>query len=237
MSHRVYVSASTQSDNVGVANYGTEQDEMMSLADRVKYWLGTQVGKFVVFRNMKGWSLEQTVHDCNSLACELFIDNHSNAGVASAAGTEDYYYGQGGTASKSYRIAKLLYEHIAPISPGTDRGIHADTSLYKSGLYVIQNTNPPAALIEHIFHTNIGEVKDLMTRRDVYAKAEAQAICEFFGEKWSEPVAVTPHLYKVVAGDTLYGIAKKLKTTVAKLVELNHIKNPSAISVGQILKY
>jgi hypothetical protein len=43
--------------------------------------------------------------------------------------------------------------------------------------------------------------------------------------------------YKVKAGDNLTKIAKAKKTTVAKLVKLNHIKNPNKIYIGQVIKY
>lgn len=42
--------------------------------------------------------------------------------------------------------------------------------------------------------------------------------------------------YTVKSGDTLTAIAAKYKTTVAKLVSLNGIKNPNLIKVGQKLK-
>lgn len=42
--------------------------------------------------------------------------------------------------------------------------------------------------------------------------------------------------YQVKKGDTLSGIAKANKTTVEALVKMNGIKNPSLISIGQILK-
>lgn len=42
--------------------------------------------------------------------------------------------------------------------------------------------------------------------------------------------------YKVVKGDTLSEIAVKYNTTVAKLAELNNIKNVNLIYVGQVLK-
>lgn len=41
--------------------------------------------------------------------------------------------------------------------------------------------------------------------------------------------------YTVVKGDTLWSIAQKYDTTVAKLVSLNNIKNPNYIVVGQVL--
>lgn len=43
-------------------------------------------------------------------------------------------------------------------------------------------------------------------------------------------------IYTVKKGDTLTSIAKKYKTTVKKLVELNNIKNPNLIITGQKLK-
>lgn len=192
--HRIYVSSSTQKFNIGVEQYGTEQDRMMQLSDRVAYWLKTQKGRFEVFRNQPGWSLEQTVEDCNQLACIAFIDNHTNAGPieetagdGGAEGTEAYYYGQGGRSGNSYRLTQLLYEEIASLSPGTDRGVHPDTDLYKSGLFVIQHTDPPACLIENFFHTNKAEVKDFLNDIDKYAKAEAKAIVKFMNERWEEP--------------------------------------------------
>lgn len=193
--HRVYVAGSTQATNVGVGQYGTEQDRMQYFSDRVAYWLKTQKGRFEVFRNQAGWTLEQTVKDCNQLACQLFLDNHTNAGATEktagdggAEGTEVYYYGQGGTDSKSYQFASILYKHIAPLSLGKDRGVKPDTTLYPTGLYVIQHTDPPAILIEHIFHTNYAEVDDFLKRIDEFAKATAKAIVEFFNEKWEEPI-------------------------------------------------
>lgn len=179
---KVYVSSSMQENNVGVGAYGTEENRMFELADKVAELLRGN-GNFEVFRNKKEWTLEQLVEDVNA-KCDknsLFIDNHSNAGHSSAQGTEVYYYGQGGTGSNSYRIAKLLYDKIAPIGIGIDRGIKPDTVLYASGLYVVQKTEPPACLIEHFFHTNVLEVPQFLNNMDRFARAEYDAICEYFG--------------------------------------------------------
>lgn len=48
----------------------------------------------------------------------------------------------------------------------------------------------------------------------------------------SKPAVIT---YRVKAGDTLYAIARKNGTTVQKIVQDNNIKNPSLISIGQVL--
>lgn len=43
-------------------------------------------------------------------------------------------------------------------------------------------------------------------------------------------------LYTVKSGDTLYGIARKFRTTISKLINLNAITNPDMIYAGQVLK-
>ena len=189
MAYRIYLSASTQKDNIGVEQYGTEQDRMQQLADRIKYYLDTQNKKFVVFRNMPGWSLYQTVDECNQLACEIFIDCHSNAGSSGADGTEVYFH-EGSTKGKI--LAEKLYQRIAPISPGIDRGVFSDFTLYPdSGLYVLAKTIPPAALVEFFYHSNSAEVKHYLGNIDIYAKSAAMAICDYFGEKWIEaPISI-----------------------------------------------
>jgi LysM repeat protein len=45
-----------------------------------------------------------------------------------------------------------------------------------------------------------------------------------------------PTSYRVKAGDTLSSIAARFGTTVAKLMELNHITDPKTLHVGQLLK-
>jgi N-acetylmuramoyl-L-alanine amidase len=182
--YRVYISASTQKENIGLSTYGTEQARMMQLADRVAYWLASQKGKFQVFRNFYNWTLSQTIADCNGLNCIMFVDNHSNAGSPEACGTEAYFH-DGST--KGEKLAKAIYNQVAPISPGKDRGVMRDTVLYPSGLAVLKGTNCPATLVEHMFHTNLVEVNDFIAHSDRYAKAEAKGICDYFGIPWIEP--------------------------------------------------
>ena len=59
-----------------------------------------------------------------------------------------------------------------------------------------------------------------------------------FKSKTSAGVTLSgDHTYKVVRGDTLGRIARRLNTTVKDLVKLNGIQNPDFIREGQILKY
>jgi hypothetical protein len=59
-------------------------------------------------------------------------------------------------------------------------------------------------------------------------------ICIWVEAKQEEPS--TSIYYTVQKGDSLYKIAKNNRTSISKLVELNGIKNPNLISVGQKLR-
>lgn len=50
------------------------------------------------------------------------------------------------------------------------------------------------------------------------------------------PPPATATTYTVKAGDTLYSIATRYKTTVAAIAKANNITNTNAIRVGQVLK-
>ena len=52
----------------------------------------------------------------------------------------------------------------------------------------------------------------------------------------SSPAGQTGGVYTVVAGDTLYSIARRHSTTVAKLRTLNELGDTSTIQIGQALQ-
>ena len=58
---------------------------------------------------------------------------------------------------------------------------------------------------------------------------------EYKNIPYEEPSKVVKDTYKVMKGDTLYGIAKKLDTTVDELKKINNLTSNS-LSIGQLLK-
>jgi len=184
MNYRVYISASTQDKNIGVLNYGTEQDNMHELADLIKYYLETQK-ELIVFRNMKNWTLEQTVKASNELSCKAFIDLHSNADSnPKTAGTEVFYNWQF-PEGNGHRLSACIYKYVTQINKNKPRGVLPDNTYIKH-LYVIQNTLAPATLVESFFHSNPEEVKFYLENKKAYAKAIAMGIVEYLGLKWVE---------------------------------------------------
>ena len=67
------------------------------------------------------------------------------------------------------------------------------------------------------------------------ADAVVKAVLEYKGIPYNEPETVITDTYKVMKGDTLYGIAKKLDTTVDELKKVNNLTS-NQLSIGQILK-
>ena len=52
---------------------------------------------------------------------------------------------------------------------------------------------------------------------------------------YSTTIAIEPNIYTVAAGDNLYGIARKLNTTVDEIKRLNNLTS-NTLSIGQKLK-
>ena len=105
--------------------------------------------------------------------------------------------------------------HVAVYFPGV--GVKSTT---KKGMQVFKS---PEALASFIGGTYVGWSEDIN------------------GVRVCAPVAVPPPkpstvYYTVVRGDTLSGIARKYGTTWQYLQQLNGIKNPNVISVGQKLR-
>lgn len=67
------------------------------------------------------------------------------------------------------------------------------------------------------------------------AEAVIKSVLEYKKIPYKEPDIEVSDTYKVVAGDTLYGIAKKLDTTVSELKKINNLTS-NALSIGQVLK-
>ena len=78
----IYLSPSTQENNVGAGSYGTEEQRMNQIMDRIEADLQ---GRFTLYRNRPGMTLQQVVADSNAKKPDLHFALHSNAGGGSGA--------------------------------------------------------------------------------------------------------------------------------------------------------
>ena len=178
----IYLSPSTQENNVGAGSYGTEERRMNEIMDLIENQLR---GKYILYRNRPEMSLQQVVADSNAKSPDLHFALHSNAG--GGEGTECWICAKGGQAEK---FANLLYKKVGALTPTADRGVKVSTSLYE-----VNKTRAPAVILEIDFHDNAQAAQWIVDNKAAVADACVQAIMEFFGdavpeekpmEKWYE---------------------------------------------------
>lgn len=187
MAHKIYLSASTQEKNLGVLNYGTEEDQMSKLRDEVERLIKTgNHGKdFIVYKNSnKSSSLTDIINASNRAYVDTHWAFHSNAGDPKSRGCEVYYHNHSTGGGK--KMADIWYKKISAVTPTGDRGAKSDYTLYSRGLYELRETKAHAALSEFIFHTNSEDVKFFLANIKRFAIATVQAIHEYYGLTYKE---------------------------------------------------
>jgi N-acetylmuramoyl-L-alanine amidase len=183
----VFLSASTQNDNVGVANYGTEASRMQELASRVEQYIKAGGGNIKIYRNIGIKTLEDTVNMSNDIDnLDIHVALHSNAG--GGEGTEIYFSNYPVRSEDSFRLAKSIYEQVAPITIGKDRGIKPDTALYEMGLFETGMTKAIAVLLEIMFHDNAKDIADYLNKVDTIAYNIAIGIYKYFNIEYQNEV-------------------------------------------------
>jgi N-acetylmuramoyl-L-alanine amidase len=192
---KVYISPSSQHDNVGVGNYGTEETRMNQVADIVETEL-KRVG-INTLRNNPSMDITQMVTASNNFGADVHLAIHSNAG--GATGAEAYYY-TGSAAGK--KLAQAVYDNIAPMTPTADRGIKATTELYE-----VWATNGIATLVEIAFHDNATDAAFIINNIHELGIAIAKGVCSYLGIDFGTTTPqVTPQVVTVAPGTVLSSI-------------------------------
>src|SRR5699024_11040212 len=115
------------------------------------------------------------------------------------------------------------------------RRLPSDTS--KDYYFIHRNTGKTEPIIvEYGFiddsNANVEFLKENYQR---LAEAVIRAVADYKGFNYIPPEGFVSNSYTVQKGDTLYGIANKLGTTVDELKKLNNLTSNN-LSIGQILK-
>ena len=177
---KVYISPSSQEDNRGVGNYGTEEVRMNQIADVVEREL-KRVG-ITTLRNNPNMNITQMVTASNNFGADVHLAIHSNAG--GGTGAEAYYYT--GSAS-SQKLAQAVYNNLAPMTPTGDRGVKATTQLYE-----VWATNAVATLVEIAFHDNATDASFIINNIQAIGIAIAKGVCSYFGIAFGTSQTATP---------------------------------------------
>ena len=161
----------------------------------------------------------------------VVISNHLNAGGGKGAEViyalrndstlaDNILRNIGNTGQNTRRI----YQRRLPSNPMKDYYfIHRNTG----------NTEP--VIIEYGFIDNVDDLNFLKDNYKELADAVVKSVLEYKNIPYDESDKIIKDTYKVIKGDTLYGISKKLDTTVDELKKINNLTSNS-LSIGQILK-
>ena len=162
----------------------------------------------------------------------IVISNHLNAG--GGTGAEVIY-----ALRNTDTLAKKVLESIGAEGQTTrkyyQRRLPSDTS--KDYYFIHRNTGKTEPIIvEYGFiddsNANVEFLKENYQR---LAEAVIRAVADYKGFNYVPPEGFVSNSYTVQKGDTLYGIANKLGTTVDELKKLNNLMSNN-LSIGQILK-
>jgi N-acetylmuramoyl-L-alanine amidase len=187
----IYISPSKQEDNIGYGDYGTEEVRMNQIAEVVCNCL--DASNIIWYRNSPSMTTTQIVEDSNSKNPDFHLALHSNAG--GGRGAEVFIYDWGDDRE---RLARIVYEKIAELTPTEDRGVKLNASLAE-----LNGTTAPAALIEYGFHDNPEDAAFILDNIQTLGVVTAQAVCEYFNVPFVNPYVESGNpskLYRVQVG-------------------------------------
>lgn len=170
-----YLSPSCQSANLGVGDYGSEEEQMYLLMDEITPHLDRAGVSFHVAD--KSVPLTRRCRESNEMGVKFHFSLHSNAGgEGKARGPVGIYYSDEGKAFCEKLVAGLL-------ALGQENNRYENVVQMK-GLYELRKTKAPAALLEVDFHDAVGGVAFITGRRKEIAEAIAKAIIEADGKEF-----------------------------------------------------
>ena len=161
----------------------------------------------------------------------VVISNHLNAGGGD--GAEVIY-----ALRNNSKLANSILNNIGNTGQNTRRVYQRrlPSNANKDYYYILRDTgNTEPVIVEYGFIDNSNDVKFLKDNYKELADAVIKSVLEYKNIPYKEPENQPVDTYKVMAGDTLYSISKKLDTSVSELKKINNLSNNS-LSVGQILK-
>ena len=161
----------------------------------------------------------------------IVISNHVNAGGGD--GAEVIY-----PLRSSSKLSDMILEEIENTGQNGRRVYQRrlPSDPMKDYYYMLRDTgDTEAVIVEYGFIDNSNDISFLKDNYKKLADVVVKAVLEYKNIPYTDNEVVVSDTYKVMKGDTLYGIASKLDTSVDELKKLNGLTS-NVISIGQLLK-
>ena len=178
MSKRIYVSPSSQSENLYAAGGTNEKEQCEKIAKACVAFL--QKNGFEV-KTRYNSDMYVRVAESNAFNADLHIAIHTNATANHkvTGGTSVLLYSLSGERKKAGRA---VFDRLAPITPGNS----AEKLMAYPGFYEIKNTNAIAVYCECEFHDTKEGANFIINNTTAIGEAIAKGVCDYYGVKISE---------------------------------------------------
>ena len=149
---------------------------------------------FEVKKAPQGQSMQQSIKESNAWSPDLHIPIHTNAfNGKTLGGTLVMIYSM---EDKNKRAGQALLNAVAPVSPGPDYTLRANSSLAE-----LNSTKAVAVYIEVEFHDTADGAKWIIENTKTIGEAICKGVCSYFGVPYkSDSTAPSGKLYRVQIG-------------------------------------
>ena len=195
MAKKIYISPSNQNANIYAYGNTNEMEQCNKIADSLTAKLKSC--GFEVKKATKGQDMNISINESNSWGADLHLPIHTNAFNGQVTGgTLVMVYD---AESKNKKIASLILNNLAPITPGNDYAIQIRPELSE-----LCKTNCLSIYTEVEFHDTVTGAKFIVENIDKIAEAMCKAICEYYGVSYKSNGSssntqsdVTTQMYRV----------------------------------------
>jgi N-acetylmuramoyl-L-alanine amidase len=167
----IYLSPSTQEHNIYACDETvSEEKAMWMIARQVKAML--EEDGYEVFICGEDDTVPDKVILGNKLKCGAYIAIHSNSSGenGNGEGTECFYNTK---TPGSMELAEKVYNHVAEITPTSDRGLKDET---ERDLYELNNSITPCCFLEVEFHDKVKTSSWILKHIDDLAQAITEGL-------------------------------------------------------------
>lgn len=179
--YRVYLSPSAQTGNryaYGATSEGIQCPKIAASCAKALEAHGIRAF------NGAGKTYTERYEEAKANEVDLYIPIHTNAFNGKVTGTRVFVRDFG--EQPSFQYAKIIFEHLDAVCPGTSSNIKT----YKSLIEFKQMVGTPCVYCECDFHDVPSVAKFIIEHTQEIGYAIARGVCECFGIPWNEELQV-----------------------------------------------